>query len=47
MTSLPELFKKLLRDVNLFVWVANGLTLRRYQEAVARSVIHSALNGLG
>ena len=47
MTVLEELLKKLLRDVALFVRTANGLKLRRYQEAVARAVVHSAMNGQG
>jgi len=47
MTLLIQVFNKLLRDVFLFTWVANGLKLRRYQVSIARSVVHSALNGLG
>jgi len=47
MTKLVELLKKLLRDVVLFVQTANGLQLRSYQEAVARSVIHSVVHGEG
>ena len=47
MKLLIEVMNKLLRDVNLFIWVANGLKLRKYQEFVARSVVHSALQGLG
>ena len=47
MTILDVILTKLLRDVFLFALVANGLKLRRYQEKVARAVIHSAMNGLG
>ena len=41
------MMKKLLRDVVLFVRVANGLKLRRYQEAVARAVVHSVTHAQG
>ena len=47
MTNLVEMLKKLLRDVALFARTANGLQLRRYQEAVARAVIHSVVHGEG
>ncbi len=47
MTKLVQLLKKLLRDVVLFVRVTNGLKLRRYQEAVARAVVHSVLHHQG
>jgi len=47
MTHLVELLKKLLRDVVLFVRFASGLKLRRYQEAVARAVIHSVVHREG
>jgi len=47
MTKLVQLLKKLLRDVVLFVRVTNGLKLRRYQEAVARAVVHSVLHHRG
>jgi len=39
--KLVEMLKKLLRDVVLFTSTTNNLKLRRYQEAVARAVIHS------
>jgi hypothetical protein len=47
MTKLAEILKKLLRDVVLFAGAANGLQLRRYQEAVARAVVHSVVHGEG
>ncbi len=47
MTLLPELIKKLWRDVIVFVWAANGLKLRKYQAAVARAVVHSVIHELG
>jgi len=47
MTNLVEIFKKLLRDVVLFVRYASGLKLRRYQEAVARAIVHSVLHHQG
>ena len=47
MKLLNVVLTRLLRDVWLFVWVANGRMLRRYQETVARSVIHSAIKGQG
>jgi hypothetical protein len=47
MTNLVEILKKLLRDVTLFVRYASGLKLRRYQEAVARAVVHSVLHQQG
>jgi len=43
MTNLVEIFKKLLRDVVLFVRYASGLKLRRYQEAAARAIVQSVL----
>ncbi len=47
MTNLVEIFKKLLRDVALFVRYGSGLRLRRYQEAVARAIVHSVLHNKG
>ena len=47
MTNLVEILKKLLRDVALFVRYASGLKLRRYQEAVARAIVHSVLHHKG
>ncbi len=47
MTNLVEILKKLLRDVTLFVRYASGLKLRRYQQAVARAVVHSVLHHQG
>ena len=47
MTKLVELLKKLLRDVVLFVRFASGVRLRRYQEGVARAVLHSVLHQEG
>ncbi len=47
MTKLVEMLKKLLRDVVLFTSTTNNLKLRRYQEAVARAVIHSVVHGEG
>lgn len=47
MTNLVEIFKKLLRDVVLFVRYASGLKLRRYQEAAARAIVHSVLRHQG
>jgi hypothetical protein len=47
MTNLVEMMKKLLRDVVLFTQTTNNLNLRRYQEAVARAVIHSVAHGEG
>lgn len=39
--------KKLTRDVVPFVRFASGLTLREYQRAVARAIVHSVLGGQG
>ena len=47
MANLEDLLKKLARDVVPFVRFASGLTLRRYQEAVARAVVRSVLAGQG
>ncbi len=47
MTELEDLLKKLLRDVVPFVRFASGITLRCYQEAVARAVLRSVLGGQG
>lgn len=47
MTQLVELLKKMLRDVVLFVRTTSGLRLRRYQEAVARAIVHSVLHHKG
>lgn len=47
MTNLVELLKKLLRDVVLFVRYASGLSLRRYQEDVARAIVNSVLHQKG
>ena len=47
MTNLVEILKKLLRDVALFVRYASGLKLRRYQEGVARAIVHSVLHHKG
>jgi hypothetical protein len=47
MVDLDTLLTKLLRDVVPFVRHANGLKLRGYQEAVARAVVHSVMEGQG
>jgi len=47
MTNLVEILKKLLRDVALFIRYASGLKLRRYQESVARAIVHSVLHHQG
>jgi len=47
MTSLVELLKKMLRDVTLFVRCTGGIRLRRYQESIARAVVHSILHQQG
>ncbi len=47
MTTLVELFKKLLRDVVLFVRYASGLKLRHYQEEAARAIVNSVVNHKG
>jgi muconolactone delta-isomerase len=46
-TNLDEVLKKLSRDVVPFVRHASGLKLRGYQEAVARAVVHSVVEGQG
>jgi len=45
--NLEDLLKKLMRDVVPFVRFASGLTLRRYQEEVARAVVRSVLRRQG
>jgi muconolactone delta-isomerase len=47
MVDLEPLLKKLMLDVVPFVRHANGLKLRRYQEAVARAVVRSVVDGQG
>lgn len=42
-----ELLKKMLRDVTLFVRCTGGIRLRRYQESIARAVVHSILHQQG
>ena len=47
MDQLEDLLKTIARDVVPFVSYASGLKLRRYQEAVARAVVRSVLQGEG
>jgi hypothetical protein len=47
MVDYTEVIKKLLGDPVIFARHASGLTLRRYQQEVARAIVHSVTRRLG